>query len=45
MEGSPYYVVGQDAYPGSTGAFDPLFLGVVAVLVVLLAVSVLRGKK
>lgn len=45
MEESPYYVVGQEAYPGATGAFDPLFLGIVAVLVVLLAVSALRGKK
>lgn len=45
MEESPYYVVGQDAYPGATDAFNPLFVGIVAVLLVLLAVSVLRGKK
>lgn len=45
MEGLPYYVVGQDAYPGATDPLNPLFLGIVAVLLIVLAVSVLRGKK
>lgn len=45
MEESPYYLIGQEAYPGATGPLNPLFLGIVAVLLLVLAVSVLRGKK